>query len=86
MIKRDQELPEMTLEQNAREAFTLWLPPDKRSPKTPDENQDAGDCITLRAGLKFELKLLGGPGMGEILLDISLFLFSIFLRIIAKME
>lgn len=28
------------------EMFTLLLPPDERSPKKPDQDQDAGDCTT----------------------------------------
>lgn len=62
----------MTLKQNAREVFAWSFPPDERSPKKPDQNQDAGDSIGLRAELKFELKLVRIPGTNEILLDIPL--------------
>jgi len=62
----------MTPEQNGRQAFAPPLPPDGRSPKKPDQNQDAGDYSTVRAELKFELELIERPGMSEILLDIRL--------------
>lgn len=58
---RDEEQSKMTVEQKVREGFTWSLPPDERSPRKPDQNQDAGNCATPRAEMKFELKLIRRP-------------------------